>query len=154
MPKLTAASIDFLSHCYLRKPGKSKEAATERWCQRLSARNRREHVDLVAIRKGRAKFNARSIAENGKVSPDAWSFVAEPAFHAWPSSIKGGDHACYRIRRYFDLRLRFRKKRKERSWKNNVDLGDFIFVRHEVLSLAITTRGRVFLPSGSEVNYL
>ena len=89
----------------------------------LSARNRREHVNLVAILKTRTKFNARSIAENGKVSPDAWSFVAEPAFHNGPSSIKGGDQACDRIRRYSDLRLRFRKKRKESPWKNNLDLG-------------------------------
>jgi hypothetical protein len=137
------------------RPVKDAEADS-RWLfgRTLSARNRREHVNLVAILKARAKFDARSIAENGEVPPDAWGLVAEPAFHAGPSSIKGGDHACDRIRRYFDLRLRFRKKRKESPWKNNLNLGDFAFVRHEVLSLAITTQGRVFLPSGSEVNYL
>ena len=120
----------------------------------LSARNRREHVNLVAILKTRTKFNARSIAENGKVSPDAWSSVAEPAFHNGPSSIKGGDQACDRIRRYSDLRLRFRKKRKESPWKNNLDLGTVPLCAIKFLSFAIMAQGRVFLPERSEVNCL
>jgi hypothetical protein len=98
-------------------------------------------VNLVAILKVRAKFHTRSIAENGKVPPDAWSLVAELAFHPGPSSIEGGDHACDRIRRHVNLRLRFRKKRKESSWKKNLDLGRLTIMRHNVLSLAIAAQG-------------